>query len=71
MHTEDDVTDSEDEERGRIIEVRSWKGIDENGQPATFVEERRKIRMIEQENAGGSDFRPLTDSLATRSWREV
>lgn len=71
VHTEDDVTDSEDEERGRIIEVRSWKGIDENGQPATFVEERRKIRMIEQENAGGSDFRPLTDSLATRSWREV
>jgi hypothetical protein len=67
----DDVTDSEDEERGRRVEVRTWRGIDENGQPATFVEERSKVRMIEQGSVGGSDFRPLTDRLATRSWREV
>lgn len=66
----DDLTDSE-EEGGRLIEVRSWKGIDENGQPATFIEERRKTRMIEQGSVGGSEFRPLTDRLAARSWREV
>ncbi|XPS70620.1 hypothetical protein M3J09_002825 [Ascochyta lentis] len=71
MEPEDDMTDSEDEERGRLMEVRSWKGIDENGQPATFVEERRKVRMIDQGSISGSDFRPLTDRLAARSWREV
>jgi len=66
----DDLTDSE-EEGGRLIEVRSWKGIDENGQPATFIEERRKTRMIEQGSVNGSEFRPLTERLAARSWREV
>jgi hypothetical protein len=65
------MTDSEDDERGRLIETRSWKGIDENGQPATFVEERRRGRTIESGSAGGSEFRPLTERLAARSWREV
>lgn len=68
---EDDVTDSEDDDRGRLIEVRSWKGVDENGQPATFIEERRKVKMIDQGSVGGSEFRPLSERLATRSWREV
>lgn len=71
MEFGDDLTDSEDDEGGRLIEVRSWKGIDENGQPATFIEERRKTKMIEQGSVGGSEFRPLTDRLAARSWREV
>ena len=71
ISSEDDVTDSEDDERGQLIEARSWKGIDENGQPATFVEERRKVRMIESGSAGGSEFRPLTERLAAKSWREI
>ncbi|KAF2626807.1 hypothetical protein BU25DRAFT_440422 [Macroventuria anomochaeta] len=71
ISSEDDMTDSEDDERGRPIEVRSWKGIDENGQPATFFEERRKVRMIDQGSVSGSEFRPLTERLAARSWREV
>ena len=71
VSSEDDVTDSEDDDRGRLIEMRSWKGIDENGQPATFVEERRKLRTIESGSAGGLEFRPLTERLAARSWREV
>jgi hypothetical protein len=65
------MTDSEDDERGRLFETRSWKGIDENSQPATFVEERRRARTIESGSAGGSEFRPLTERLAARSWREV
>jgi hypothetical protein len=71
ISSEDDVTDSEDDDNGREIDVRSWKGIDENGQPATFVEERRKIKMIDQGSVSGLEFRPLTERLAARSWREV
>lgn len=71
INSEDDVTDSEDDDGGRLIEVRSWKGIDENDQPATFVEERRKVKMIDQGSVGGSEFRPLSEKLAARSWREV
>lgn len=69
----DDVTDSEDGDGGRLVEVRSWKGIDENGRPATFVEEReaRKPRMIDQASIGGSEFRPLTGQLKSKSWRDV
>ncbi|UPX11574.1 uncharacterized protein EKO05_0002173 [Ascochyta rabiei] len=70
MVSEDDVTDSENEEHDQFM-VRSWKGIDENGQPAIFVEGGSKVRMIDQGSVGGSDFRPLTDRLAARSWREV
>lgn len=66
----DDVTDSEDEE-GRLVEIRSWKGIDENGKPATFVEERRVPRMIEQESVGGGEFRSLTERLRSKTWRDV
>lgn len=36
----EDVTESESE--GEVVEVRQWRGIDENGQPATFREERRR-----------------------------
>ena len=69
--SEADVTDSGDEQ-GSLVEVRSWRGIDEDGQPATFVEERRRTRMIEQGSVGGSEFRPLTERLQqSRSWRDV
>lgn len=75
VESEDDMTESEDDDRGHLIEVRSWKGIDENGQPARFVEEKRKARMIDQGSVSGSEFRPLTERitqrLAARSWREV
>jgi hypothetical protein len=65
------VTDSEDDGKGGSIEVRSWKGIDENGQPAIFVEERQKVKMIDQGSIVSSEFRALSQRLAARSWREV
>jgi hypothetical protein len=82
---EEDHTDSDSAHSGEITEVRSWKGIDENGKPATFVEERRTVRprMIEQgsERGGlgpeygslrGSDERASgRDRLVMRSWRDV
>ncbi|KAF3001514.1 hypothetical protein E8E13_009182 [Curvularia kusanoi] len=72
--SEADVTDSEDEQES-VIEVRSWKGIDENGKPATFVEERRKTHLIEQGSVGGSEFRPLFETVRPvvrpGSWRDV
>ncbi|KAJ4992113.1 hypothetical protein SVAN01_02434 [Stagonosporopsis vannaccii] len=68
---DEDETDSEDDGQGRLIEVRSWNGLGENGQPANFVERRRNDRMIDKGSVGGSDFRPLTERLSSRSWREV
>ncbi|KAF2850665.1 hypothetical protein T440DRAFT_449847 [Plenodomus tracheiphilus IPT5] len=67
----EDVTDSDSAHSGELTEVRSWKGLDENGRPATFVEERRQVRMIEQGSERGGEFRPLTDRFAARSWNEV
>lgn len=67
ISSEDDVTDSEGDDGDRLIEVRSWKGIDENGQPTTFIEERRKVKMIDQDSVGSSEFRPLSEKLAARS----
>jgi hypothetical protein len=70
---EEDMTDSDSEHSGEITEVRSWRGIDENGQPATFVEERKTVRMLEQgsERGGQSEFRSLSDRVPARSWRDV
>ncbi|KAF1842672.1 uncharacterized protein K460DRAFT_132854 [Cucurbitaria berberidis CBS 394.84] len=69
----EDVTDSDSAASGEVTEVRSWRGIDENGQPATFVEEKKTVRMIEQgsERGGVRDFRPLREGIASRSWRDV
>lgn len=66
-----DETDSDSAQSGEIIETKSYKGIDENGQPATFVEERRSVRMIDQGSERLGDFRPMTDKLGTRSYRDV
>jgi hypothetical protein len=70
---EDDMTDSDSAHSGEIVEVRTWKGINENGKPATFVEERRRVRMLEQgsERGGQAEFRPLNESAPMRSWRDV
>ena len=71
---EDDMTDSDSAHSGEITEVKTWKGIDENGKPATFVEERRRTRMLEQgsERGGQADFmRPLNERVPTRMWRDV
>lgn len=69
----EDMTDSDSAYSGEITEVRTWKGIDENGQPATFVEERKMTKMLEQGSEQGShaEFRPMSERLATRSWRDV
>jgi hypothetical protein len=82
---ETDHTDSDSAHSGEVTEVRSWKGIDENGKPATFVEERRTVRprMIDQGSDGGvglgREYRSLRGSgdtsgrerLGMRSWRDV
>jgi hypothetical protein len=69
----EDLTDSDSAHSAEITEVRRWRGIDENGQPATFVEERKTTKMLEQgsERGGQADFRPLGERLITRGWRDV
>ncbi|KAH7076761.1 hypothetical protein BKA63DRAFT_552629 [Paraphoma chrysanthemicola] len=69
----EDMTESDSAHSGEVTEVRKWRGIDENGQPATFVEERRTVRMLEQgsERGTASEFRPLNERLGSRSWRDV
>jgi hypothetical protein len=64
------MTDSDSAHSGEVTEVRSWRGIDENGQPATFVEERKTVQRLEQGSDRG-EFRPLTKKMASRSWRDV
>ncbi|CBX95701.1 predicted protein [Plenodomus lingam JN3] len=68
----EDVTDSDSAHSGEVTEVRSWRGLDENGRPATFVEQRRRVRMIEQGGERGDEFRPMEERFAAaRSWRDV
>ncbi|KAH7379217.1 hypothetical protein DE146DRAFT_625743 [Phaeosphaeria sp. MPI-PUGE-AT-0046c] len=69
----EDMTDSDRAHSGEMTEVRTWKGIDENGQPATYVEERKTTRMLEQGSERGShaEFRPMSERLASRSLRDV
>jgi hypothetical protein len=67
---DEDLTDSDSEPSGSVTEVKSWRGIDENGQPATFVEERKTVRMLEQGSERG-EFRSLSDRVPARSWRDV
>lgn len=68
-----DTTDSDSVHSGELTEVRSWRGIDENGQPATFVEEKRRVRMIEQGSERDGEFRPVIgrDRVVERRWRDV
>lgn len=67
----ENLTDSDSAASGEVTEVRTWKGIDENGQPATFVEERRTMRMIEQGSERGGPFAAMSERLASRTWRDV
>jgi hypothetical protein len=72
---EDDMTDSESGRSGEVVETRSWRGIDENGKPAIFVEERRRVRMLEggSERGGREEFRTLNERerVPVRTWRDV
>lgn len=79
---EDDDTDSESAHSTEINDIRSWKGIDENGQPATFVEERRAVRMIDQGSDRGGlarEYREMgrgprldtRERVTSRNWRDV
>lgn len=76
---EDDHTDSDSARSGDVTVVRSWKGIDEQGRPTTFVEE---TRMLAEGSEGGSsavrEYRDLERgerrrrrSVASRVWRDV
>jgi hypothetical protein len=76
---EEDHTDSDSVHTGEITEVRSWRGIDENGKPVTFVEERRTVRprLLEQGSERGGlrgEYRSSggeRKKLASRTWRDV
>ncbi|KAF1837481.1 hypothetical protein BDW02DRAFT_645320 [Decorospora gaudefroyi] len=80
----DHTDSSESVHSGDITEVRSWRGIDENGRPATFVEERRTVGMIDQgsERGGGALAREYwkrgrgagereRERVGGRGWRDV
>ncbi|KAE8832886.1 hypothetical protein PTNB73_09712 [Pyrenophora teres f. teres] len=82
LKDEEDHTDSDSEHSGAITEVRSWRGIDEHGKPATFVEERKTVRMIDQgsDRGGlGREYRHMGqgqrmgggERVPVRSWRDV
>lgn len=61
----EDVTDSDSGHSGEVVEVRRWKGLDDNGRPATFVEERTRVGMMKQGASTRADeFRPMMDRLA-------
>lgn len=45
----DQVTATDSDNSGEFVDVRSWKGVDDRGQPATYVEERRTVRLLEGE----------------------
>ena len=74
-YDEYELTDSgsEADGDGSNTGTRSWRGIDERGRPAVFVEERRPTRLLE----GGSDrgeFKALSgrwQRVADRNWRDV
>jgi hypothetical protein len=68
--TSDDMTDSDSTHSGEFTEVRSWRGIDENGQPATFVEERKTVKRLEQGSDRG-ESRLLSEKMASRSSRDI
>jgi hypothetical protein len=67
------LTDSDSAHSAEITEVKRWRGIDENGQPVTFVEERKTRKMLEQgsERGGLADFGPMKERLVARGWRDV
>jgi hypothetical protein len=69
----EDLTDSDSAHSAEITEVKKWRGIDENGQPVTFVEERKTKKLLEQgsERGGLADFRPMKERLVTRGWRDM
>jgi len=45
----DQVTVTDSDGSGELVDVRTFKATDENGQPVAFVEERRRVRLIEEE----------------------
>lgn len=45
----DQVTATDSDNSGELVDVRSWRGVYERGQPATYVEERRTVRLLEGE----------------------
>ncbi|XP_014555297.1 hypothetical protein COCVIDRAFT_27770 [Bipolaris victoriae FI3] len=76
---DEDHTDCSSAGEGDVTLVtRLWKGIDENGRPATFVEERREVKMLaEGSERGGvaSGYRDLGYGKrvggAGKVWRDV
>ncbi|EUC43535.1 hypothetical protein COCMIDRAFT_100541 [Bipolaris oryzae ATCC 44560] len=76
---EEDHTDCSSTGSGDVTVVtRTWKGIDENGRPATFVEERREVKMLAEGSERGGAAREYRDlgygdrvSSAGNVWRDV
>jgi hypothetical protein len=79
FRVEDDHTDSSSADSGDVTVVRrTWKGVDEDGRPATFVEERREVKMITEGSERGSVVRNYGDlgrgerlGVTGRVWRDV
>lgn len=64
----DDVTTSSSDDSREVVTVRTWRGIDENGEPATFVEERTTHYVSERDRDGNE--RP-GQNAPPGSWRDV
>ncbi|KAF2874925.1 hypothetical protein BDV95DRAFT_303258 [Massariosphaeria phaeospora] len=45
----DEVTDSGSENPREVVEIRRFRGLDENGQPAMFEEHRRTVHLLEDD----------------------
>lgn len=59
---EEDHTDCSSMGSGDVTVVtRTWRGIDENGRPATFVEERREVKMLAEGSERGGPTREYRD----------
>ncbi|OCK77616.1 hypothetical protein K432DRAFT_384556 [Lepidopterella palustris CBS 459.81] len=59
----DDTTESGDSDETReLVDVRGYRGLDENGRPATFIEERRTVTMPD---------RTREERPAAGGWKDV
>jgi hypothetical protein len=51
----DQGTATDSDGSGDLMDIRTFRGTDEDGQPVTFVEERRRVRLIEEEKGGSEN----------------
>lgn len=63
----EEVTASDSEDSAEVVNIRSWRGIDENRQPATFIEERTTRYVSEHDRLEDERHRTMTPG----NWKDV